>query len=437
MFWSSLSASVLRDSHAISFFIVQLAVRTTILSVAAILCLQFTRRTSASNRHRICALALVGLVAFPWLSLGLAPWEIETHIPFLANIISLSSTTNTVPPSQSSQFSWDGAIVLLWSAGLLLSSGRSILGCLFVERCLWRSTPVDDSNWFKDLGAAAASLGMDPSAVRLRCCNVASALTCRVFRPVILLPETASGWSILRKRTVLLHELAHIRRRDCLFQYVAHAAQALFWFHPLVWWLTAKLYQEQELACDDLVVAAGVAPASYASVPLESARELSSTLLFACSMSGTASKKKSSSVLRHRFTHILSNRRNCTCDTRLATWLPRAVVGTLLLVCSMSPMLAEEIYRIGGDVSAPIILYKEEPKYTEEAKELKIEGTLKLSVVVGIDGRARDIQVVQSLDPGLDDSATQCVEKWRFKPGERHGKPVAVRANIEVNFHLR
>ncbi|MEO8026964.1 MAG: energy transducer TonB [Bryobacteraceae bacterium] len=93
-------------------------------------------------------------------------------------------------------------------------------------------------------------------------------------------------------------------------------------------------------------------------------------------------------------------------------------------------------YRIGGGVSAPAVLLKVEPEYSEEARKAKWQGTVVLAIVVDEKGHARDLKVIRSLGLGLDQKAIEAVEKWRFKPGMKDGKPVPVQATIEVNFRL-
>jgi TonB family protein len=93
-------------------------------------------------------------------------------------------------------------------------------------------------------------------------------------------------------------------------------------------------------------------------------------------------------------------------------------------------------YRIGGGVSPPSILYKVEPEYSEEARKAKFQGTVLLFVVVDEKGLPRDIKILRPLGLGLDQKAVEAVEKWKFSPGKKDGKPVAVQAQIEVNFRL-
>jgi periplasmic protein TonB len=94
------------------------------------------------------------------------------------------------------------------------------------------------------------------------------------------------------------------------------------------------------------------------------------------------------------------------------------------------------VFRVGGGVSAPALLYKVEPEYSEEARKAKFQGTVLLYVEVDPSGRATNIRVERSLGLGLDEKAIEAVRKWRFRPGQKDGKPVTVVATIEVNFRL-
>lgn len=93
-------------------------------------------------------------------------------------------------------------------------------------------------------------------------------------------------------------------------------------------------------------------------------------------------------------------------------------------------------YRVGGGVSAPRILFAPDPDYSEEARKAKYQGTVVLWVVVGPDGRPRDVRVQRSLGLGLDEKAMEAVKSWKFEPARKDGQPVAVQINVEVNFRL-
>ena len=94
------------------------------------------------------------------------------------------------------------------------------------------------------------------------------------------------------------------------------------------------------------------------------------------------------------------------------------------------------VYRIGGGVSDPVPIFKPEPEYSEEARKAKFQGAVMLQIVIDASGHTRDVKVIRPLGLGLDEKAVEAVLKWRFKPSLKDGKPVAVMANVEVNFRL-
>jgi periplasmic protein TonB len=95
-----------------------------------------------------------------------------------------------------------------------------------------------------------------------------------------------------------------------------------------------------------------------------------------------------------------------------------------------------DLYRVGGGVSAPRTIYAPDPDYSEEARKAKFQGMVTLWLVVGSDGRARDIRIVRSLGMGLDEKAIEAVRTWRFDPARKDGQPVAVQISVEVSFRL-
>jgi protein TonB len=93
-------------------------------------------------------------------------------------------------------------------------------------------------------------------------------------------------------------------------------------------------------------------------------------------------------------------------------------------------------FKVGGGVTAPLLISKVEPEYSEEARKAKYQGTVLLYIEVNPSGQAVNVRVVRSLGLGLDEKAMDAVKKWKFKPGYKDGRPVTVQATIEVNFRL-
>ena len=96
------------------------------------------------------------------------------------------------------------------------------------------------------------------------------------------------------------------------------------------------------------------------------------------------------------------------------------------------------LYRPGGDVSPPVLIKEVLPLYPEEARKVQIEGKVFLEAIIDNKGIPRRIKVLYSPDErlGFGKSAIEAVKKWRFRPGTKNGKPVAVIMHVEVDFHL-
>ena len=93
-------------------------------------------------------------------------------------------------------------------------------------------------------------------------------------------------------------------------------------------------------------------------------------------------------------------------------------------------------FHVGGGVSAPRVIFRPDPEYSEEARKAKYQGTCVLWLVVGPDGKPRDLRIARSLGLGLDEKAIEAVKTWKFEPAMKDGKPVAVQINVEVSFRL-
>jgi protein TonB len=100
----------------------------------------------------------------------------------------------------------------------------------------------------------------------------------------------------------------------------------------------------------------------------------------------------------------------------------------------------ERVYdRKDQDIKLPTVVKSVKASYTKEAMEARIEGTVWLSVIVQNDGKVGEVKVTGSLDKqfGLDDEAVKAMKQWEFTPGTREGRPVAVRVDVEMTFHLK
>lgn len=129
-----------------------------------------------------------------------------------------------------------------------------------------------------------------------------------VFRPVLLLPEgIADHLSPAQLKAILAHELCHVRRRDNLASAFHMLVQAIFWFHPLVWWIGARLIEERERACDEEVLCQGADPQAYAAGILKVCKfYLESPLPCAAGVTGADLKKRIEAIMTNRILTTLT-----------------------------------------------------------------------------------------------------------------------------------
>jgi TonB family protein len=96
----------------------------------------------------------------------------------------------------------------------------------------------------------------------------------------------------------------------------------------------------------------------------------------------------------------------------------------------------QDAFRVGSGVTAPRLISKQEPEYSEQARKARIQGTVVVSFIINADGRPDDIVVTLPLGEGLDEKAVEAVKKWRFQPGEKDGHPARILTVVEINFRL-
>jgi beta-lactamase regulating signal transducer with metallopeptidase domain len=164
-------------------------------------------------------------------------------------------------------------LTLVWLAGVVVALLRVAGGLLRMRNLTRQATPVIDWAWSRGIQRAAESLHVATPIALCVSGEISVPMTWAVWgRALLLLPAEADSWSSERRRAVLLHELAHVRRRDSLVRLLAQASCALQWFNPLAHLAFRRLRAEQEHACDDLVLTRGIPAVDYATHLVEIAR---------------------------------------------------------------------------------------------------------------------------------------------------------------------
>ena len=563
---------------------VSAALKSTVVLGAAWLAAWALRGRSAALRHLVWTAAAAAVLALPFLSASLPALRVPASgalLPFdPAVVFRVASSAAVEPPSSSllpsatarrainapRYYDWRIWLMLLWAAGAAAAFARMLAAFIAMWRVQRAARPFPDDGLAR---ALAESLGIRHPVRVLESRPGGMPMTFGLLRPAVFMPPEAAAWSEERRRIVLLHELAHVRRGDVATHLLARTALSLNWWNPLAWSAWREFLKERERATDDLVLNAGARASDYAGHLLEVARTLQSAPATAWAAVAMARR----SQLEGRLLAILDSGVKRHAPGRMA-----ALAATLLAIAAVAPFAAmraqtprtadraagsvgdrpetaaallhlgiaiygkdpaqaldyferalnvapsgpmagpamtwqamvrqhregeapaaESLYRaalaieetnspdaaltmeflahflreqgrvseaeameasaseirkshvaqlspkrqanaqaskIGNGIAAPMLLHKIEPSYSPEARAAKVQGTVVLSVVIGTDGKACDVQLRKGVGYGLDEQALDAVAQWTFKPGMRDGMAVPVQASIEVNFRL-
>ena len=375
-------------------FAVDVALKVTVVLTLASIADLALRRSSAALRHLVWAVAVAGVLAIPvasavlpslptplWPDLGsavtqtwagtdaeprvdapdagaspsrvaddpageaIAPLEdsgpagaVTTGsagpVEAISPVVEGAVTPPAVPESTGS-IGWTSGLALAWAVGLLLvllALARERVGLRTRAR---RDGPFGPGRVRERARVMADRMGLSRIPRLIRLGDGAMPATWGVLRHTVALPAGADNWDDERLESVLAHEMAHVRRRDCAVQTAAVLACALYWFHPLAWVAAARLRRERELAADDEVLALGTRPTTYASELLALARAAGRIPV----MTATAMGAKDGLARRIRSVVSGETRRRAVTGALVAG---AAVVGALLLLplASLSPARA-------------------------------------------------------------------------------------------------
>lgn len=249
--------------------VANLLVRSLLILGAGTLISRFMPRLRPAQRHALLCGSFVLLFLWPLFASQLP--EVR---PFLT-VPSSGRATVTIQQFMVSHRAANASVgspVLLWLAAALLTLTPLFIARLRLRSVLSRARPCDDHDWYILLEELATQLKCQKIPNLLIHPGAVMPMVVGVWSARILLPDECHSWTPLRRRVVLLHELAHIARRDLLSQYFARLMAAAWWFQPLAWLVLSLLRRESERACDELVMASGVRSSDYATELLSMAQ---------------------------------------------------------------------------------------------------------------------------------------------------------------------
>jgi beta-lactamase regulating signal transducer with metallopeptidase domain len=302
---NTLNAIVLTiSSPRAAAVLLEAAGKSFLILMAAFILAPLCRRSTAATLHFIWLAALTSLLFLPvagalaprwsgpaWASAFLSPrWShfsgnevpvisIEGQARAMAHQ-SPATVAGSVSPNHSKpaarHFSLDMLIWPAWVAGVLSTLLVFLRQSRMLRKLEREARPVTDPEFLQLWNLVRREFGLSRNVRLLQTDEPWMPMTWGWWRPAALLPSEAMNWEGQRVRLVLRHELAHVRRNDCLAQALAALVCALYWFNPLAWLAAARMRTERERACDDLVVSLGeTKPSEYAGHLLEVARQWS------------------------------------------------------------------------------------------------------------------------------------------------------------------
>ncbi len=227
------------------------------------------------------------------------------------------------------EVSWRSWLLTVWLLGVAVALCRFGGGLWRMYRTVARARTVTDPRWLATLANARDRVGCRREIRLLVTDDIDIPATVGVVRPVVVVPRQAATWTDERWQAVLLHEIIHVVRFDWPVRMIARIARSVYWFNPLAWWAVSRLDLEQELACDEEVLALGSRASHYACHLLGIARSAVRTPALA--VSGLEMARRSH--LEERIMTML--RRPHHRKTKLMVLLPAAA-----LVGAMVPALA-------------------------------------------------------------------------------------------------
>jgi bla regulator protein blaR1 len=437
--------------------------QSTLFAILAAVSTLALRKNQAQVRHHLwLAASLKFLVPFSLLmSLGshLARMHNSANSQpvFYFVLQTMGQPFHETPDSQgllaASLLRWlPGMVAILWLGGFVTVIGLWWLRWRRVAAAIRGGVPVSHGREVEVLRRVEKFAGVrSPMSLWLSRTSLEPGVF-GVLRPLLLWPAGISHHlQDAHLEAIFAHEVQHVRRRDNLAAAMHMVVEALFWFHPVVWWLGARLVLERERACDEEVLRLGNQPEIYAESILKTCEFCVATPLACVSgVTGADLKQRIVRIMTQRSVDKLGFLKKLLLVAIGTGAVAAPIIAGLIkapVATAQSTQASREsatsnvpdpqqIYHIGGDVTAPKLVYAPDPEFTEKARRAKYQGVCVIAVIIDAQGNPERVQVVRHLGMGLDKKAVEAVKQYKFKPGTRFGKPVAVEVNIEVNFQL-
>jgi D-alanyl-D-alanine endopeptidase (penicillin-binding protein 7) len=387
--------------------------------IAALTALAFAifRNSRPKLRYLIGCLALLACVAWPMLEFA-QRWQAYTRYASAQGAGQVLQQLMLSDDPYVMLREYMGWIVALWSCGSILFALRMGAGLFWVRR-LTRAGSSELAGLRARLDGLTAAAGLSGIGLRIVDGLDGGPLAVGFLRPVVIVPASlVTGMSPQLLDALLAHELGHIRHHDYLVNLLQNAVETLLFYHPAVWWLSARVRAERELMADDFAARLLDDPRTVALALSELEKSRFQAQAIAQAATG--------GQLAQRVRRLVMPKAQ---GLNLAALAP--VLGALLAGMT--------VYANAAVVSAhanrlPVAVFSscQRPIYPQESLDKADQGTVVIGLRISADGHVLSSRINRSSGHRpLDRAARSAIEKCRFDPGLVNGKPT------EMNTHLQ
>ncbi|GAB3938463.1 M56 family metallopeptidase [Larkinella terrae] len=247
-------------TNAMGWALVHTLWQGTVFAAAAALALRVSQNRSSFVRYGIS----IGALALQLLTFLLTVWICYEPVRATLQISGEQQPSLVMTPSTTGNWtgeltSWLNShfplLVTAWFCGAALLMVRLVGGWVLVQRLTRRNVHPVAQAWQSYLNQLSNQLGIGKTVRLIESAEIAVPMTIGWLKPVVLLPiGLLTGLSTRQVEAVLAHELAHIKRYDYLVNLIQSAVEIVLFFHPAIWWLSARVREEREHCCDDVAI---------------------------------------------------------------------------------------------------------------------------------------------------------------------------------------
>lgn len=412
----------------------------------------WTLRTAPARfRYRLWAAAGVLAILLPAISSlpGVGPWSFFVRADPIASGRDADAHVHNT-------FSFSTALIapvwmrlLFWGYVAFLSYRiYRFLRAWSQTRRLAQGAPGNEVSSQLSSMAERCRSAFNLESVAIRCSAwVRGPMTVGVWKPAILVPAVFVDTAVEDEWLAMLsHEMAHVRRKDFVWNLIGELFYLPISFHPAAALIRSRLAAARETACDELATERCIEPDRYARSLLAIARKLSR-------LPERTARDYSlgifdADILEERVMKLLRNQTLSVFWSRIA--LALVLIG-LTSVCirasayavrigdgtaNPAPGAQDEAPKLDAGVTPPRAVSTPDPIYPKTAKKEGRQGDVRLWCIIGTDGSVREAGIAKSLSQDFDESAINAVRQWTFEPATRNGQPVEVKVSVEVSFKL-